>query len=174
MMPAISFWKIWCRHFMICGLATARFWAMALSVLMGASRPARGGREKGVEPTQVAEAGQTGARERLPARTALRHTLRMLRWLHRWIKCAPLVALGALGLPNGAAAMTQLQLENGMRLFYEVRPASGLVASAVLVTAGAEHETPATNGAAHFLEHLLFDGTQSRTQQELAHDFDLI
>jgi zinc protease len=70
--------------------------------------------------------------------------------------------------------MTQLHLENGMRLFYEVRPASGLVASAVLVTAGAEHETPATNGAAHFLEHLLFDGTQSRTQQELAHDFDLI
>src|SRR4029453_12097945 len=42
-LPAISFWKIWCKHFMTCGLAAARFWAIVRSSLMGipAAWPAR-------------------------------------------------------------------------------------------------------------------------------------
>jgi zinc protease len=95
----------------------------------------------------------------------------MLRRLHL-CTAVSLIALGAFA-PR-AAAMTMVYLENGMRLFYEVRPASGLVASAVLVAAGAAEETQETNGAAHFLEHLLYDGTKTRTQEVLAHDFDLI
>jgi predicted Zn-dependent peptidase len=86
-----------------------------------------------------------------------------------------LCALAPSLLPAAlASAMTEARLENGLRFFYEERPASGLVASAVLVQAGAEHETPALNGAAHFLEHLLFNGTESRTQEQLYRDFDLI
>jgi len=85
-----------------------------------------------------------------------------------------LMALGFGLWPPVANAMTEVHLENGLRFLYDVRPASGLIASAVLVSAGAEHETPATNGAAHFLEHLLFNGTESRTREELARDFDLI
>ena len=42
-----------------------------------------------------------------------------------------------------------------------------MVASTVLVPAGSAWETPETNGAAHFLEHLLFNGTTSRTREEI-------
>jgi mitochondrial-processing peptidase subunit beta len=37
----------------------------------------------------------------------------------------------------------------------------------VYIDAGSRYETPETNGTAHFLEHLIFKGTQKRTQQQL-------
>lgn len=79
-------------------------------------------------------------------------------------------------VPSGARAvqLTETRLANGLRVVYGESHASGLVASAVLVGAGAARETAGMNGAAHFLEHLLFNGTGKRTQEELYRDTDLL
>jgi len=37
----------------------------------------------------------------------------------------------------------------------------------VWIDAGSRYETAKNNGAAHFLEHMAFKGTQKRTQQQL-------
>lgn len=69
--------------------------------------------------------------------------------------------------PPPESFVTEHVLENGFRVFLAEQPGSGLVASHVFVGAGAMRETPELNGAAHFLEHLLFNGTSSMTQEEL-------
>ncbi len=76
--------------------------------------------------------------------------------------------------PAGALPLRETHLANGMRILYGESHASGLVASAVFVGAGAARETEGMNGAAHFLEHLLFNGTATRTQEELYRDTDLL
>ena len=47
-----------------------------------------------------------------------------------------------------------------------------MVASSVVVGAGVVDEDPAASGASHFLEHLLFNGTTTRTQRQLYDDAD--
>lgn len=94
-----------------------------------------------------------------------------------------LCLLGSLGCESGERveesaassakeSFTEHRLDNGIRLIVGERRGSGLVASSVLVRAGAVWETPDLNGAAHFLEHLLFNGTTTRTQEELYADVD--
>ena len=53
-------------------------------------------------------------------------------------------------------------------------PGSGLFASNVFVGAGSTREDDRTAGSSHFLEHLLFNGTERRTQEELYADVDRI
>jgi predicted Zn-dependent peptidase len=49
-----------------------------------------------------------------------------------------------------------------------------MVASAVVVGAGVVDEPARAGGSSHFLEHLLFDGTTTRTQKELYDAVDRI
>lgn len=56
---------------------------------------------------------------------------------------------------------------NGMTVRMIVNQGSGLVASNVFVGAGSTRETEATAGSSHFLEHLLFNGTSTMSQEEL-------
>ncbi len=65
-------------------------------------------------------------------------------------------------------------LSNGVKVVLLEAHSNPMVASSVTVLAGVRNETPATNGATHFLEHLLFDGTTSRTQEQLYKDADAI
>jgi predicted Zn-dependent peptidase len=53
-------------------------------------------------------------------------------------------------------------------------PGSGLFASNVFVGAGSTREDDRSAGSSHFLEHLLFNGTERRTQEELYADVDRI
>jgi len=89
---------------------------------------------------------------------------------------AMVTVLLLLLVPSAARALqlAETRLANGLRVVYGESHASGLVASAALVGAGAERETAGMNGAAHFLEHLLFNGTGKRTQEELYRDTDLL
>jgi predicted Zn-dependent peptidase len=57
--------------------------------------------------------------------------------------------------------------EHGMTVRMVVNEGSGLFASNVFVGAGSTRETEATAGSSHFLEHLLFNGTSTLTQEEL-------
>src|SRR5207247_2882988 len=63
---------------------------------------------------------------------------------------------------------------NGIRVLLLEAHSNPMVASTVAVLSGVSDETAATNGASHFLEHLLFNGTTSRTQKQLYEEVDLI
>jgi len=83
----------------------------------------------------------------------------------------------ALVLPTvavPAAEMTETVLPNGMRVILKPVHTNPVVCSAVLVRAGVAWEPAGLSGSSHFLEHLLFNGTTSRTQEQLYADVDRI
>ena len=58
-------------------------------------------------------------------------------------------------------------LANGMRLVLIENHDAPAFASVVTVEAGAVHERPEEAGSAHMLEHFLFNGTRSRSREEI-------
>lgn len=60
------------------------------------------------------------------------------------------------------------RMSNGMEVILQENHASPMIASVVFVRSGAKYETDFNNGATHFLEHLLFNGTATRTQEEIS------
>ena len=67
-----------------------------------------------------------------------------------------------------ATPATIYRMSNGMQVILQENHASPMIASVVFVRSGAKYETDFNNGATHFLEHLLFNGTATRTQEEIA------
>lgn len=65
-------------------------------------------------------------------------------------------------------------LDNGLRVILIQHRANPMVASGVIVGAGVVDEPLEGSGPSHFLEHLLFNGTESRSQQQLYDDADRI
>ena len=59
-------------------------------------------------------------------------------------------------------------LPNGLRIVTEAMPGLKSAAIGIWVTAGGRHERPEQNGIAHFLEHMAFKGTTSRTALQIA------
>ena len=74
-------------------------------------------------------------------------------------------------LPKGVYI---LQLDNGLKVLLIENPALPMVGINVVVKVGSAYETFATSGMSHMLEHLLFNGTNSRTQKQLYDDTDRI
>lgn len=64
------------------------------------------------------------------------------------------------------------QLANGMTLVVEKIPSVRSVALGIWVKTGSRHELPDNNGISHFIEHLLFKGTTTRSAQDIAEAFD--
>jgi predicted Zn-dependent peptidase len=65
-------------------------------------------------------------------------------------------------------------LDSGIRVLSEFMPEVRSVALGAWVGAGSRDEQPELSGATHFLEHLLFKGTPTRTAQEIAEAFDAV
>ena len=65
-------------------------------------------------------------------------------------------------------------LANGIRLVTERIPHVRSVAVGVWVDTGSRHESPGRSGISHFIEHLVFKGTESRTAEELAKVVDSV
>ncbi len=63
-------------------------------------------------------------------------------------------------------------LENGMEVILIENHASPMITAFTIVKTGSRNEDATTNGSAHFLEHLLFNGTKNRTQKELYGEMD--
>lgn len=63
-------------------------------------------------------------------------------------------------------------LDNGMEVVLIENHASPMIAAVVVVKTGSCNEDAASNGSAHFLEHLLFNGTKTRTQKQLYDEMD--
>ena len=58
-------------------------------------------------------------------------------------------------------------LDSGLRVASETVVGSETATVGVWIDAGSRYETAQNNGAAHFLEHMAFKGTDKRTQQQL-------
>jgi predicted Zn-dependent peptidase len=63
-------------------------------------------------------------------------------------------------------------LDNGVRIITERIPHSHSVSIGIWVNSGSRHEDPASNGIAHFIEHLLFKGTDRRSALDIAREID--
>jgi len=81
-------------------------------------------------------------------------------------------ALARLGARRGFSSLgmqaptTVTTLPNGLRVASETMPGQSATVG-VWVDTGSRFETDQNNGVAHFLEHLIFKGTQRRSQYEL-------
>jgi predicted Zn-dependent peptidase len=65
-------------------------------------------------------------------------------------------------------------LPNGIRVLTERIPYYNSVSIGVWVLTGSRDETELENGLSHFIEHLLFKGTETRTAQDIARAIDSV
>lgn len=63
---------------------------------------------------------------------------------------------------------------NGLRIVLENIPAVRSVTIGIWILTGSRNETAVNNGISHFLEHMFFKGTDSRSPQDIAEAFDSI
>ncbi|MBU9722694.1 MULTISPECIES: M16 family metallopeptidase [Bacillaceae] len=64
--------------------------------------------------------------------------------------------------------------DNGLRIVYEPNHTVRSVAIGIWIGTGSRFETKQENGVSHFLEHMFFKGTKSRSAQQIAESFDSI
>ena len=62
----------------------------------------------------------------------------------------------------------KIVLPNGVRILHEYIPYVRSVSLGIWIGTGSRHENAAMSGASHFIEHMLFKGTNTRTAAELA------
>jgi predicted Zn-dependent peptidase len=65
-------------------------------------------------------------------------------------------------------------LKNGIRVITEEIPYLKSVSIGVWVATGSRDEQPSENGVSHFIEHLLFKGTERRTAFDIAKEIDSV
>jgi predicted Zn-dependent peptidase len=66
------------------------------------------------------------------------------------------------------------RLDNGIHVVTESMAGSHSAAIGFWVDAGSRDEEPAISGASHFLEHLLFKGTETRSAKQIAETVDAV
>lgn len=65
-------------------------------------------------------------------------------------------------------------LNNGIRVITERIPYANSVSIGIWVANGSRHERRESNGVAHFIEHLLFKGTERRSSLDIAREIDSV
>ena len=65
-------------------------------------------------------------------------------------------------------------LPNGLLVLTERMPHLRSVSMGIWLDSGSRDETPETNGISHFLEHMVFKGTTTRSAQQFAREVDAI
>jgi predicted Zn-dependent peptidase len=65
-------------------------------------------------------------------------------------------------------------LDNGIRIVSHEMPDNRSVSLGIWVENGSRHESEAENGISHFIEHLLFKGTERRSAAEIAEEMDAV
>ena len=81
-----------------------------------------------------------------------------------------IAAGGAVVVATGAdaPALHRTELPNGLTVLSEAVPGARSVAFGAWVRAATLHEQPEEMGVSHFLEHMVFKGTRTRTAQQIA------
>jgi predicted Zn-dependent peptidase len=68
--------------------------------------------------------------------------------------------------------MNKHQLSNGLRVLVEKMPTLRSVSFGIWVKIGSRNESTVQNGISHFIEHMLFKGTDKYTAKDIAEVFD--
>lgn len=71
-----------------------------------------------------------------------------------------------------SSIFAQHELPSGLRVVCEIMPRVRSAATAFLACTGARHEAPHEHGVSHFLEHMCFKGTPTRTWYDINVRFD--
>jgi len=66
------------------------------------------------------------------------------------------------------------RLKNGVSVITEVMPHVRSVSIGVWVKTGSRHERPEENGISHFIEHMVFKGTTTRSAEDIARSVDSV
>ncbi|MBB5842793.1 putative Zn-dependent peptidase [Conyzicola lurida] len=75
---------------------------------------------------------------------------------------------------TGDSLVRRSVLPSGVRILSERVPGARSATIGYWVAVGSRDETPSTYGSTHFLEHLLFKGTTTRTALDIAVSFDAV
>lgn len=75
-------------------------------------------------------------------------------------------------LYGGELLHKEIKLDNNLTVIYERLPHVRSVSFGVWIGAGSRNETPEINGISHFIEHMVFKGTENRTAKQIACEFD--
>src|SRR5512136_3038853 len=65
-------------------------------------------------------------------------------------------------------------LDNGLSVVTETLPYFPTVSLGLWWKTGSRHETSGVNGISHFIEHMLFKGTERRTAYDIAREIDAV
>ncbi len=65
-------------------------------------------------------------------------------------------------------------LDNGLTVVTESMPHVRSISVGIWLTTGSRQEKPERNGVSHFIEHMVFKGTESRTAEQIARSVDSI
>lgn len=68
----------------------------------------------------------------------------------------------------------QIKLDNGLTIVGERLPYFRSISAGVWILAGSQYEAREENGLSHFLEHMLFKGTQRRSARQIAEEMDAV
>lgn len=71
-----------------------------------------------------------------------------------------------------SSMVQETTFENGVRLVTQQVPGMHTITLGIWVANGARQEQPSTNGVAHFIEHLLFKGTERRNARQISREID--
>jgi len=77
-------------------------------------------------------------------------------------------------IQNRSSAIETTVLSNGLKIITESMPGARSLSMGLWLRSGSRRETAAENGISHFIEHMLFKGTERRTTQEIARELDTI
>ncbi|MDQ6850251.1 MAG: insulinase family protein [Actinomycetota bacterium] len=75
---------------------------------------------------------------------------------------------------TGGGTITRTVLPSGLRIVSEAMPGVRSVSVGIWIPVGSRDETTSLAGSSHFLEHLLFKGTRSRSALEIASAMDAV
>lgn len=115
----------------------------------------------------------------LPTRRINSHSA--INWHNSIIAILLICGITLYGIVNYASANVLFdkpeqpfidRLENGMEIVLIPNHSVKMIAANFIIKVGARDEDWETWGAAHFLEHLLFNGTINRSQEEIYSEFD--
>jgi predicted Zn-dependent peptidase len=68
----------------------------------------------------------------------------------------------------------ECRLDNGLALLTETMPDLRSVCAGVWLRRGSRHEAPGISGISHFIEHLVFKGTERRSALQIAREIDAV
>jgi predicted Zn-dependent peptidase len=87
---------------------------------------------------------------------------------------APAGVTQVLDVDEFGGRVERTELPGGLRVLTETMPGVLSATLGIWVGVGSRDESPALGGSSHFLEHLLFKGTRSRTALEIATAMDAV